>query len=45
VEWPSQCPEAIPETCLEVHIAPLSETEREITLHPCGGFRHIPWEA
>lgn len=45
VEWPSQCPEAIPETCLEVRITPLSETEREITLTPCGAFRSISLEA
>ena len=45
VEWPSQCPEAIPETCLEVRITPVSETEREITLTPCGAFRSISLEA
>ena len=45
VEWPSQCPEAIPETCLEVRITPVSETEREITLTPCGAFRSIFLEA
>ncbi|MBP3637846.1 MAG: tRNA (adenosine(37)-N6)-threonylcarbamoyltransferase complex ATPase subunit type 1 TsaE [Clostridia bacterium] len=45
VEWPRQCPEAIPETCLEVRITPVSETEREITLTPCGAFRSISLEA
>ena len=45
VEWPTQCPEAIPESYLEVKIAPLSETEREITLTPCGEFRRIDLEA
>ena len=39
VEWPSQCPEAIPNDYLEVKIAPLDETTREITLTPCGDFR------
>lgn len=45
VEWPSQCPEAIPESYLEVKICPVSETEREITLTPCGEFRAINLEA
>lgn len=44
VEWPSQCPEAIPETRLEVNIVPLSETEREITLCPVGGFHAVEME-
>lgn len=41
VEWPSQCPEAIPETCLMVKIRPAGENEREITLTGVGGFREI----
>ncbi len=41
VEWPSQCPEAIPETCLSVKIEPVQEDEREITLIPEGDFREI----
>ena len=45
VEWPSQCPEAIPESYLEVKICPVSETEREIILTPCGEFRAINLEA
>ncbi|MBQ8312486.1 MAG: tRNA (adenosine(37)-N6)-threonylcarbamoyltransferase complex ATPase subunit type 1 TsaE [Clostridia bacterium] len=45
VEWPSQCPEAIPESYLEVKITPISETEREITLTPCGDFRTMTLEA
>lgn len=45
VEWPSQCPEAIPANRLEVCIEPVSETEREITLTPCGDFRSISLEA
>ncbi len=41
VEWPSQCPEAIPETYLSVDIRPTGETSREITLTPVGDFRPI----
>lgn len=41
VEWPSQCPEAIPETCLSVKLTPVGDTEREITLTPMGDFRTI----
>ena len=41
VEWPGQCPEAIPECYLEVRLAPLGDNEREITLTPCGGFRTL----
>lgn len=41
VEWPSQCPEAIPETYLEVTITPVDETTRDITLQPVGGFHAI----
>lgn len=44
VEWPSQCPEAIPKTRLEISIEPLGETERQITLTPCGNFRNITLE-
>lgn len=39
VEWPSQCPEAIPADCLEITLTPLGETERAITLTPLGHFR------
>ena len=41
VEWPSQCPEAIPETYLSVKLTPVGENEREITLTPMGDFRKI----
>lgn len=41
VEWPSQCPEAIPETHLAVALIPVGENEREITLTPMGEFRRI----
>lgn len=44
VEWPSQCPEAIPETYLEVKIQPLGEQERRITLTSCGDFRELMME-
>ena len=39
VEWPTQCPEAIPERYLAIRITPTGEEEREITLEPVGGFR------
>ena len=41
VEWPTQCPEAIPETHLAVKLTPVGENEREITLTPVGDFRSI----
>lgn len=41
VEWPTQCPEAIPETHLAVRLTPVGESEREITLTPMGNFRTI----
>lgn len=41
VEWPTQCPEAIPETHLAVRLTPVGESEREITLTPMGSFRTI----
>lgn len=41
VEWPSQCPEAIPETHLAVKLEPVGDNEREITLTPMGDFRAI----
>ena len=44
VEWPSQCPEAIPESYLEVKIQPLGESERCITLTPRGDFRELTME-
>ncbi len=44
VEWPSQCPEAIPETRLDITIQPLGDSEREITLVPRGGFRTLDLE-
>ena len=44
VEWPSQCPEAIPEAYLAVKLEPVGENEREITLTPMGGFRELHME-
>ena len=44
VEWPSQCPEAIPEDYLEVAIEPLGETDRRLTLTPRGAFRDVKME-
>ena len=41
VEWPSQCPEAIPETHLAVHLTPVGDSEREVTFIPMGDFRSI----
>ena len=45
VEWPSRCPEAVPETYLEVRIDSVGESAREIILTPRGGFREITLEA
>lgn len=45
VEWPSRCPDAVPDCCLNVTLTPLGESEREIVLTPCGGFREIHLEA
>lgn len=41
VEWPTQCPEAIPDTHLAVMLKPVGESDREITLTPMGDFRPI----
>ena len=41
VEWPTQCPEAIPETHLAVHITPAGECEREVSFVPVGAFRQM----
>lgn len=45
VEWPSMCPDAVPETRLEITLTPIGETGREITLQPVGQFRTINVEA
>ena len=44
VEWPTQCPDAIPESHLAVTITPLDENTREITWESMGGFRTITLE-
>ena len=44
VEWPSQCPEAIPETHLAIRLTPVDETTRDVTIIPMGGFREISLE-
>lgn len=41
VEWPSQCPEAIPETNLTVTLTPGEGDAREIEFAPRGGFRAL----
>ena len=41
VEWPSRCPEAIPDNHLLVTITPFDETTREILWTPKGAFRKI----
>lgn len=45
VEWPSRCPEAVPEKHLEVRIDPMDDCAREIALIPRGGFRKLRLEA
>ena len=44
VEWPTQCPEAIPETHLAVTLTPVGETEREVAFEPMGEFRTITFD-
>ena len=44
VEWPGVCPDAMPDTRLDVTIRPLSDTDREIILTPRGNFRAMEWE-
>ncbi len=44
VEWPSQCPEAIPADYLEIRLPPTGENEREVIITPRGGFREISME-
>lgn len=41
IEWPTRCPEAIPEDHLLVTIRPLDDTTRDITLAPAGSFRTL----
>ena len=44
IEWPGVCPDAIPETRLDITISPVGDTEREIILTPRGDFRTITIE-
>lgn len=44
VEWPTQCPEAIPETNLTITLTPGEGDAREITMEPHGGFRAVNLE-
>ncbi len=39
VEWPEQCPEAVPDNCLEAVLEPEGDEERRITLRSLGAFR------
>ena len=41
IEWPSRAEEAVPESYLEVDIAPIGDDDRRITLTPVGGFREL----
>lgn len=41
VEWPSQCPEAIPETNLTITLTPGEGDAREISFAPRGGFHAV----
>lgn len=44
VEWPGQCPDAIPEDCLSITITPVDETTREIAFSPRGSFHSLNLE-
>ena len=44
IEWPSQCPEVLPDTCLEIRLEVLGETERRLTFLPRGNFRDVTEE-
>lgn len=44
VEWPGQCPDAIPEDCLSITFTPVDETTREIAFSPRGSFRPLNLE-
>ena len=44
VEWPTRCPEAVPENYLEITFTSLGEDTREITWRSVGNFRTIPQE-
>ena len=44
VEWPEQCPDAVPEDCLRIRITADGENTRHIEAESCGGFRMISLE-
>ena len=41
VEWPSRCPEAVPDDCLLIRIETAGETIRRIRMESTGSFRRI----
>ena len=45
VEWPTQCPEAIPARYLRIEITQLDETSREVRITAVGGFPPVEPEA
>ena len=44
VEWPGQCPEAVPADALTISLRALSGNEREITFRAGGNFRQLQLE-
>ncbi len=45
IEWPGQCPDAIPEKYLSITIEPQEDETRRILFDYCGGFRDLKLEA
>ncbi len=45
IEWPGQCPDAIPETCLSITIEPQEDETRRVLFDYRGGFRNLKLEA
>ena len=45
VEWPEQCPEAVPESCLDIVLTPGEGEERDIRWTSRGDFRRIDLES
>lgn len=41
VEWPEQCPDAVPEDALEIRLIHQGEKKREITAKSLGSFRTV----
>ncbi len=44
IEWPSQCPDAVPGDHLEVTLTVVDENTRDIQINSRGNFRKIDWE-